>query len=136
MSMAEGTLGRTNRKVGDEQSGDRSIASVAEYYDGAAETWDELYGVGRQNPRFARQMQENIKGMFASVPRDVVAVELGAGTGPYLETTAPMVRTLIAVDVSEGMLAICTRRVAASGAAAAAVARKPGRAASTARANR
>jgi ubiquinone/menaquinone biosynthesis C-methylase UbiE len=102
-----------NRKVGDEQSCDRSVAVVAQYYNGAAETWDELYGVGRQNPRFARQMQESIKGMFASVPRDAVAVELGAGTGPYLETTALMVRRLIAVDVSEGMLAVCARRVAA-----------------------
>jgi ubiquinone/menaquinone biosynthesis C-methylase UbiE len=109
------TEGLANRNVGDKQSCDGSVASVADYYSSAAETWDELYGVGRQNPRFARQMQENIRGMFASVPRDAVAVELGAGTGPYLETTAPMVRRLIAVDVSEGMLAVCARRVAAGG---------------------
>ena len=51
--------------------------------------------------------------MFAGVPGGALAVELGAGTGPYLEITAPMVQRLIAVDVSEGMLAMCARRVAA-----------------------
>ena len=40
-------------------------------------------------------------------------MELGAGTGPYLEVIAPMVDRLVAVDVSEKMLAVCARRLAA-----------------------
>jgi ubiquinone/menaquinone biosynthesis C-methylase UbiE len=117
MSMAEGSFKLADRKVGGGKSRDGSVASVAGYYNGAAETWDELHGIGRQNPRFVHQMRENIRGIFAGVPRDAVAVELGAGTGPYLETIAPMVRRLIAVDVSEGMLAVCARRIAAGAVA-------------------
>ena len=111
--MAEGSFNQANRKVDEEQSGGRSIASVVEYYNRAAETWDELHGAGRQNPRFARQMRENLRWIFSGVPNGALAVELGAGTGPYLEVTAPMVDRLIAVDVSEKMLAVCARRLAA-----------------------
>lgn len=103
-----------NRNVSDEQSSGRSLASVAAYYDRTAETWDELHGVGRQNPRFARQLRENLREIFSGVPNGAVAVELGAGTGPYLEVTAPMVDRLVAVDVSEKMLAVCARRLAAA----------------------
>ena len=66
--MAEDSFDQVNRNVGDEQYGGRSIASVAEYYNRTAETWDELYGIGRQNSRFARQMRENIEGSFQVYP--------------------------------------------------------------------
>jgi ubiquinone/menaquinone biosynthesis C-methylase UbiE len=111
--MREPNLNLTNVAQGNRPLGEHPVASIADYYNLAADTWDQVHGVGRQNPHFAEQVRENIRWMFAGVPSGALVVELGAGTGPYLEITAPMVQRLIAVDVSGGMLAVCARRVGA-----------------------
>jgi SAM-dependent methyltransferase len=83
----------------------------AEYYDQMAETWDETHGVGRQNARFASQLRESLTALLSGVAPTGVALELGAGTGPYVEITAPLFGKLIASDLSAGMLAVLARRV-------------------------
>jgi len=95
---------------------DRSPASIADYYDRAAETWDRTHGAARHNPRFAQQIRNSLECLLSFAERSATALELGAGTGPYLDTAAPLFARLIATDLSDGMLAVCARRVAQLGA--------------------
>jgi ubiquinone/menaquinone biosynthesis C-methylase UbiE len=90
---------------------DRSPASIADYYDRVAETWDHTHGAARQNPRFARQIRASLERLLSPAGRTATALELGAGTGPYVNTTAPLFARLIATDVSDGMLAVFGRRI-------------------------
>jgi SAM-dependent methyltransferase/uncharacterized membrane protein YbhN (UPF0104 family) len=89
--------------------------STVDYYDRVAETWDKSHGSERQSARFARQIRDQIKLLLASVPAEAQALELGAGTGPYIGITAPLFGHVIATDFSEGMLAIFARRLRALG---------------------
>src|SRR5262245_50557406 len=90
---------------------DGTISSVAEYYDRAAETWDSTHGAARQNARFARQIRDSLKRLLSPADRSGTALELGAGTGPYVDITAPLFARLIATDLSDGMLAVLARRI-------------------------
>jgi ubiquinone/menaquinone biosynthesis C-methylase UbiE len=90
---------------------DRTPKSAADYYDRAAETWDATHGAARHNARFARQVRDHLGALLARADRDATALELGAGTGPYVDIVAPLVARLIATDLSEGMLAVFARRV-------------------------
>lgn len=92
-----------------------SFQSVHDYYDRVAETWDETHGVARQSPRFARQVRDNLKAVLAGLDDHAVALEIGAGTGPYVDIAAPRFAHLYASDVSEGMLAVFHRRIDALG---------------------
>jgi ubiquinone/menaquinone biosynthesis C-methylase UbiE len=94
---------------------DRSSTTIADYYDRVAETWDKSHGAERLSPRFARQMHDRLKLLFADIPSGAQALELGAGTGPYIGITAPLFGSVIATDVSEGMLAVFARRLRALG---------------------
>jgi ubiquinone/menaquinone biosynthesis C-methylase UbiE len=97
------------------QQSDRSLASVADYYDRAADSWDRTHGAARQNPRFARQIRDSLRALLSAADRSATALELGAGTGPRVDTTAPLFARLIAIDVSDGMLAVFARRIAQLG---------------------
>src|SRR5262249_56651068 len=90
---------------------DIATRSAADYYDRVAETWDTACGAARQNARFARQMQEALKALLSGAGKSAVALELGAGTGPYVEITAPLFARLIACDISAGMLRVFRRRI-------------------------
>jgi ubiquinone/menaquinone biosynthesis C-methylase UbiE len=94
---------------------DRSPASIADYYDRAAETWDKSHGAERLSARFARQLHGRLKLLLADIPSGAQALELGAGTGPYIGITAPLFGNVIATDLSEGMLAVFARRLRALG---------------------
>jgi ubiquinone/menaquinone biosynthesis C-methylase UbiE len=89
----------------------RPPISAAEYYDQAAETWDETHGAARQNARFARQIRDNLRMLLSPVDRSAVALELGAGTGPRVDFTAPLFARLLATDISDGMLDVFARRL-------------------------
>jgi ubiquinone/menaquinone biosynthesis C-methylase UbiE len=95
----------------DRQS-DGSPTSIADYYDGTAESWDNTHGAARQNPLFARQIRGRLKSLLSCADRSATALELGAGTGPYVDITAPLFARLIATDLSDGMLAVFARRLA------------------------
>jgi malonyl-CoA O-methyltransferase len=92
-----------------------SPVAVADYYDRMAESWDQMHGVGLENARFARQLRGSLKALLLQASRTAVALELGAGTGPYLEVTAPLFGKLIASDLSAGMLSVLARRIAKLG---------------------
>lgn len=65
-------------------------AAVAPYYERAAKNWDGFHGAGRQNARFARQIRGSLKTLLSRAGTDATALELGAGTGPYVDVTAPL----------------------------------------------
>ena len=92
-----------------------SPRSVADYYDGVAETWDKSYGIERLSARFASQLRSQLKRLLADAPSGAQALELGAGTGPYIGITAPLFASVIATDLSEGMLAVFARRLRSLG---------------------
>jgi ubiquinone/menaquinone biosynthesis C-methylase UbiE len=94
---------------------DRSSTTIADYYDRVAKTWDKSHGAERLSARFARQMHDRLKRLLADVPSGAQGLELGAGTGPYIGITAPLFGSVIATDVSEGMLAVFARRLRALG---------------------
>jgi ubiquinone/menaquinone biosynthesis C-methylase UbiE len=94
---------------------EHAAVPVAAYYNRAAETWDNVHGVGRQSPFFTRQLRENLRTLLAQADCNAVALELGAGTGPYIDVTAPLFARLVATDLSEGMLAVFSRRLAELG---------------------
>jgi ubiquinone/menaquinone biosynthesis C-methylase UbiE len=96
-----------------DRSADRS--SVADYYDRVASTWDQAHGVARQNPRFARQLRNHLKSLLSRADRNATALELGVGTGPYVDVTAPLFARLIATDLSDGMLTVFARRISQLG---------------------
>jgi ubiquinone/menaquinone biosynthesis C-methylase UbiE len=87
-------------------------ADVSDYYDRAAETWEAMHGADSYNSYFWRQLQDRLKSLITGFAGKPVAVELGAGTGPYLHLTAPLFERLIATDISKGMLAVLERRIA------------------------
>lgn len=91
----------------------RPDGSVAQYYDGAAETWDQTHGAGRQNAYFAAQLRAELRRLLGGARPGATALEIGAGTGPYVDVTASLFHQLVAVDVSEGMLAVFARRIEA-----------------------
>src|SRR5262249_13364146 len=94
---------------------DSSPASVADYYDRVAGTWDQTHGAARQNARFARQIRNNLKSLLSFASPSATGLELGAGTGPYVDVTAPLFARLIATDLSEGMLAVFAGRISQLG---------------------
>jgi ubiquinone/menaquinone biosynthesis C-methylase UbiE len=88
-----------------------STNQVRDYYDRVAETWDATEGAECYNPYFARQLRDHLRALLADSAGKPSALELGAGTGPYVDVTAPLFGKLIAADVSRGMLAVLERRI-------------------------
>lgn len=83
--------------------------AVAKFYDSAAAEWDATHAE-RQNPLFTRRLHAALAGLLEPARGRELAVELGAGTGPYIQTIAPLVRRLVCTDISAGMLEILEQR--------------------------
>ncbi len=84
---------------------------VRNYYDRVAGSWDAIEGAESYNSYFTRQLRDHLKALLADSSGKPSALELGAGTGPYVDVTAPLFAKLIATDLSRGMLAVLERRV-------------------------
>jgi len=80
-----------------------SSNDVFEFYDDYAETWDTRFGKTESVIEFHKKRLKNFLEL-AELSKDKVAAELGVGTGPYVEDIAPLVKKLICVDGSKGML--------------------------------
>jgi ubiquinone/menaquinone biosynthesis C-methylase UbiE len=83
--------------------------SVAAYYDDAARDWDAGHA-DRQNPVFRQRLHDCVRSLLEPVRGRELAIELGAGTGPYLSIVAPMFRRLVCTDISDGMLGVLEQR--------------------------
>lgn len=84
-------------------------APVAEFYDDAARQWDATH-LDRQNPVFRKRLYRSMATLLEPARGGDLGIELGAGTGPYLELAAPLFRRLVCTDVSAGMLEIMESR--------------------------
>jgi ubiquinone/menaquinone biosynthesis C-methylase UbiE len=96
---------------------ERSTSHVRDYYDRLAKNWDATHGAESNNPYFERQLEACLKLLIAKSAGKSLALELGAGTGPYLNISAPLFGKLIASDISSSMLAILKGRIARLGLA-------------------
>ena len=83
--------------------------SVSEIYDDAAGEWDAAHA-DRQNPVFKKQLHESLLALLAPARGGAMAVELGAGTGPYIGIVAPLFARLVCTDISAGMLEVLEAR--------------------------
>lgn len=83
--------------------------SVTEVYDDAATDWDAAHA-DRQNPVFKKQLHESLLTLLEPARGRATAVELGAGTGPYIGIVAPLFQRLVCTDISAGMLEVLELR--------------------------
>lgn len=76
------------------------MADWKQHFDAAAATWDE-------NPHRVKMTREIGEALCAAVPLtpEMDALEIGCGTGLMTMLLQPQVRSILAVDTSEGMLA-------------------------------
>jgi SAM-dependent methyltransferase len=87
-----------------------SSNDVFEFYDEYAETWDTRFGKTESVVEFHKKRLKNFLEL-AELSKDEVAAELGVGTGPYVQDIAPLVKKLICVDGSRGMLDVLKSKV-------------------------
>jgi SAM-dependent methyltransferase len=82
---------------------------VLGFYDRYAESWDERFGNVESTTLFHRMRLESLLHLARFRPSDR-AVELGVGTGPYVDRIAPLVASLRCVDGAPGMLDVLKRK--------------------------
>ena len=78
-------------------------SDVLAFYDAYAPSWDDRFGESPTTKAFHRMRLESLLGLARFSPADR-AVEIGVGTGAYLSDIAPLVRELVCIDGSRGML--------------------------------
>lgn len=78
-------------------------ADVLAFYDEYAPSWDARFGESPTTKAFHRMRLDSLLALAHLSPTDR-AVELGVGTGAYLDDIAPLVREVICIDGSRGML--------------------------------
>jgi 2-polyprenyl-3-methyl-5-hydroxy-6-metoxy-1,4-benzoquinol methylase len=87
-----------------------SSKDVLNFYDEYAESWDRRFGETESVTEF----HASRLGIFLELAKlsiEKTAVELGVGTGPYVNRIAPLVKQLICVDGSGEMLKIVRKKV-------------------------
>jgi SAM-dependent methyltransferase len=83
-----------------------------------AESWDAKYGNDRQSPFFAARLRKIISSLLTdNAGEGALALEIGAGTGPYLSLLSPLFRNVLATDLSPGMVDGIARRIREEGLA-------------------
>jgi len=87
-----------------------SSRDVLDFYDQYAETWDERFGDTESVREFHKIRLGNFL-KLAELSKEFTAAELGVGTGPYVAEIAPLVKKLICVDGSQGMLEVVKKKV-------------------------
>ena len=88
----------------------RSSEDIISFYDQYAKTWDQRFNASASTEEF-HQMRLNSFLNLAQLNKDITAIELGVGTGPYVKTIAGFVNRLICVDASREMLRVLTRKI-------------------------
>lgn len=89
----------------------RSISSkdVIGFYDNYAEFWDSRFEKNVSTSKFHEIRLDSFL-RLAQLKKDYVIVEMGVGTGKYLQRIAPLVNKVICVDGSHRMLDILIER--------------------------
>lgn len=81
----------------------RSSTDVIGFYDKYADTWDKRFGYNRSTSEFHRVRLESFLRLANLKSTDRI-VELGVGTGRYLDILSPLVEKIICIDGSKRML--------------------------------
>lgn len=83
---------------------------IARYYDHAALDWEQDQ-VADLNPHYFESRWQSIRTLLEPFVGSACAVELGIGTGPYIDRTARLFGNVIGVDFSAGMLAVLGKKL-------------------------
>jgi len=87
-----------------------SSKDVLDFYDLYAESWDERFGDTESVKEFHKIRLDSFF-KLADLSKDKTCAELGVGTGPYVTEIAPLVKNLICIDGSKGMLDVLGKKV-------------------------
>lgn len=89
-----------------ESKNSSSENDVIEFYDNYAKNWDVRFANSLSNNHFLDQRFESFKRLIESEKNLNTALELGVGTGVYIDRTHLLFKKIIAVDGSPEMLNI------------------------------
>lgn len=81
-----------------------SEPDVIDFYDAYAGTWDARFGSGLSTEHFLEHRWQSFEKILGEGWKDATAIELGVGTGVYIDRAAKTFRHVIAVDGSLAML--------------------------------
>lgn len=84
---------------------------VIDFYDAYAESWDERFGDGLSNAHFHKKRFDSFKEALLCAQNNDVAVELGVGTGVYIDKVACLCNKIIGIDGSKNMLEVLDRKL-------------------------
>ena len=87
-----------------------SSKDVLDFYDLYAESWDERFGDTESVKEFHKIRLDSFF-KLADLSKNKTCAELGVGTGPYVTEIAPLVKNLICIDGSKGMLDVLGKKV-------------------------
>jgi SAM-dependent methyltransferase len=82
----------------------QSSRDVLAFYDRYAKTWDKRFGGHKLSTMQFHRIRFESFLQVADFKKTDRVIELGVGTGPYLEEILPLVREVICIDGSEQML--------------------------------
>lgn len=77
------------------------MSEVSRIFDGVASGYDEWYS----QPKGRQVFEAESQAVDSMIPREGVGIEIGAGTGVFAEGFTTSARTVICLDLSQGMLA-------------------------------
>lgn len=92
-----------------------SEEDVIRFYDDYAETWDGRFQKTPGTKIFIEERWRTFEEALSLVSRRKVAVELGVGTGVYIDKVARLFETVIAVDGSGRMLEVLRNKLSVLG---------------------
>lgn len=92
-----------------------SEEDVIRFYDDYAETWDDRFQKTPGTKIFIEERWRTFEEALSLVSRRKVAVELGVGTGVYIDKVARLFETVIAVDGSGRMLEVLRNKLSVLG---------------------
>jgi len=88
-----------------------SEADVIAFYDTYAESWDTRFGATPSTAHFLEQRWRSFEQVLEDDVGQGNALELGVGTGIYIERVSRIFGRVLAVDGSQRMLAVLEKRI-------------------------
>lgn len=89
----------------------QSAGDVIQFYDLYADTWDERFGDFLSSELFHKQRLNSFLETLKHAKERKAALELGVGTGVYIEEVAKCFESLIAVDGSANMIQALNNKI-------------------------
>lgn len=87
-----------------------SSKDVLDFYDEYAQSWDQRFNESESTIQFHKIRLDSFLDL-AQLKKNMTIIELGIGTGPYVNTIAPLVKQLVCIDGSSDMLKMLKRKI-------------------------